>query len=138
MFASGADRRNEILEMVFGNVVNSKVFETIKSVSRVTTEAIDKVTDLGQVVNDVLSGKYGNGVDRWNKLTEEGYDWVRVQNLVNEAKGCAYRREEEVSDAINGTAEATDGLTESTLELNDAILREIGLTEEEIEYLKGI
>lgn len=138
VFASGADRRNEVLEMVFGGVITSKVFDKIESITKVTTEAIEKVTDLGKVVDDVINGKYGNTEERWNKLTEEGYDWIRVQNLVNEKLGNSYRRQEQVTEATEDAAEATGELKEATDELSDALLKEIGLTEEEIEIFRKL
>lgn len=36
------------------------------------------------IANDVISGKYGNGQDRKDKLIAEGYDYIAVQDKVNE------------------------------------------------------
>ena len=32
---------------------------------------------------EVLAGKWGNGVERRNRLTAAGYDYMAVQNIVN-------------------------------------------------------
>lgn len=40
--------------------------------------------DYTMVVMDVIRGKYGNGLERKRKLTEEGYDYKQIQKLVNE------------------------------------------------------
>lgn len=32
---------------------------------------------------EVLAGKWGNGAERRNKLTEAGYDFMGVQSIVN-------------------------------------------------------
>ena len=37
-----------------------------------------------EIVEEVIAGKWGNGTDRKNKLTEAGYDYNTIQNLVNE------------------------------------------------------
>lgn len=42
-------------------------------------------TELKQVVQEVLNGKWGNGVDRKNRLTQAGYNYDVVQAMVNEA-----------------------------------------------------
>lgn len=41
--------------------------------------------ELKQVVQEVLNGKWGNGVDRKNRLTQAGYNYDVVQAMVNEA-----------------------------------------------------
>lgn len=50
----------------------------------------DKVTtglgleDLEKIAHEVIVGKWGNGEDRKNKLTSAGYDYTKVQALVND------------------------------------------------------
>ena len=41
--------------------------------------------ELKKVVQEVLDGKWGNGVDRKNRLTNAGYNYAVVQAMVNEA-----------------------------------------------------
>lgn len=41
--------------------------------------------ELKKVVQEVLDGKWGNGVDRKNRLTQAGYNYDVVQAMVNEA-----------------------------------------------------
>lgn len=36
------------------------------------------------VAREVIAGKWGNGVERRQRLTQAGYDYVKVQKLVNE------------------------------------------------------
>lgn len=38
---------------------------------------------VGEVAQDVVNGKYGNGADRKNRITAEGYDYAAVQARVN-------------------------------------------------------
>lgn len=37
-----------------------------------------------EIAREVIAGKWGNGVDRKNKLTQAGYSYKEVQNRVNE------------------------------------------------------
>jgi len=41
------------------------------------------------LAHEVLEGKWGNGDDRKNRLTEAGYDYTAVQNRVNELCGAS-------------------------------------------------
>lgn len=40
-------------------------------------------SDLMQVAKDVIKGKYGNGKERIDNLTKEGYNYKEVQRVVN-------------------------------------------------------
>ena len=37
-----------------------------------------------EVAKEVLTGKWGNGVERKNKLTQAGYNYTIIQNIVNQ------------------------------------------------------
>lgn len=55
---------------------------TTKSGTAASTEAQKKsVTELAK---EVIAGKWGNGSDRKNRLTQAGYDYTAVQTKVNE------------------------------------------------------
>ena len=109
----------------------SKISEKLKEIGNVAEKVTKPVQDLSEIVDKVINGDLGNTEERWGKLTEMGYDWVKVQNLVNEKLGCTFRRQESVN-------ETTEEAVENTQELNDALLEEIGLTEEEIEVYKKL
>lgn len=53
-----------------GNVVSGNATSSTKSVD--------------EIAREVISGKWGNGLDRRNRLTEAGYSYAAVQNRVNE------------------------------------------------------
>ena len=40
-----------------------------------------------EIANEVLQGKWGNGEDRKKRLTQAGYDYQTVQNIVNQKVG---------------------------------------------------
>lgn len=50
------------------------------------------------VALEILAGKWGNGAERRNKLTEAGYDYMSVQSIVNAL----------VKDGINSVPEVEE------------------------------
>ena len=36
-----------------------------------------------QIADEVIRGKWGNGQDRIDKLTQAGYDYDAIRNIVN-------------------------------------------------------
>lgn len=128
-----ADARNKLLESALGkgftelseklnNIVEpaKKAMDTVKEVST-------SITDLGVVVDDVILGKFGNGQERFDALTEAGQNYYEVQNKVNESLGDAFRYTEEQIQEQNKllgvqqeTTEATSETQEETKELTDA------------------
>ncbi len=45
-----------------------------------------------EIAEEVLAGKWGNGDERRTRLTEEGYDYTAIQNLVNEKLGSTAKK----------------------------------------------
>lgn len=45
-----------------------------------------------QIANEVIEGRWGNGYDRRNRLTQAGYDYYAIQALVNEKLGAQARQ----------------------------------------------
>lgn len=37
-----------------------------------------------EIAKEVIAGKWGNGQDRKNRLQAEGYDYNKIQKIVNE------------------------------------------------------
>ena len=66
----------------------------VQSTSKIITNASD-------VINEVINGKWDVGAKRWDKLTNAGYNWVEVQNGVNETLGSTYRHAEQLSNTID-------------------------------------
>ena len=83
------------------------------------------------VVERVIKGEFGHGKARWNKLTEQGYDWAKVQNMVNEKLGSTVRHMETLTDEQIKNAN-------SLANLSDEQLRAKGYTEEQITALKDL
>lgn len=132
-----SDFRNNFLTKALGNPFEGfleKLDGVITPVEKLTTG----IADLGDITKRVISGEFGNAEKRWNKLTELGYDWKHVQNLVNEELGCSFRR---LTDAEEGTEEYTKAqadLTEQISKLTDAELEALGFTNSEIKTLRTL
>lgn len=101
------------------------------------------IADHEAVVSSVIRGEWGNYHDRWNKLTEAGYDWVHVQNLVNERLGNNKRRTSEYTEWLKNQGKATDKVTEAEseriaalLKMSDAELEAIGYEKEQIKAIR--
>lgn len=167
-----SDARNKLLESALGQSfgeLKKKLQDIVEPVKR-TKDVIDKVTDsmvdLGNIVDEVILGKFGNGQVRFDALTKSGYNWCVVQNKVNEKLGCSYRYTEEqiaaqdkligqqkdLNKSTEAVTETTEESTEATRELteeqkdrikelaklSDAELRAKGYTEDQIEAFREL
>ncbi|MBQ1900870.1 MAG: hypothetical protein II153_08150, partial [Erysipelotrichaceae bacterium] len=53
-----------------------------------------------ELAKEVIQGKWGNGQERKDKLTEAGYDYSEVQGKVNELLASAKKDIEEVAKEV--------------------------------------
>ena len=125
-----SDARNSLLKDVFESPFRG-FQEKLAKITGKTEEFTDKVKDYGAIVDKILNGEYGNGSERWERLTQEGYDWAKAQNLVNEKLGDGTRYAEMLEEAQNE-------LADQTAELTDEKLKELGFTEEEIKLYREL
>ena len=144
-----SDFRNKILEsalgkgfIAIGDTINKVIGPATKATEAIK-DTVDTVSDLGDIVNKVIHGDFGNGQVRFDALTEAGYNWCEVQNKVNEEMGCTFRYTEEQIAAQNEllgtqkkTTESTKEQGEATVELNDKqknhLKTLVRMTEEEL------
>jgi hypothetical protein len=134
-----SDFRNNVLE---GALTLAKPFQElsdkIQSVTKVTEKVNEVLKDYDEIVNRIIGGEFGNGQARWDKLTEMGYDWAHAQNLVNEKLGDSHRYQTDYTEAIEGTNKAQSTTLEQLLKMDEAQLKHIGFTEDEIEAFKEL
>lgn len=133
--------RNAILESALGKnfrTIADKIEGAIapaKKAADTINNVKEAVSDLGDVVNDVILGKFGNGQERIDKLTAAGQNYYRVQNKVNETLGNTFRYTEEqiaAQDKLLGTqSKVTDGTKEEASET-------VKLTDEKKNLIKKI
>jgi hypothetical protein len=105
-------KTGEVIDKITGkiNVITGPINNVATSVSGLTKTA----EEYNQVVNEIINGDWGNTEERWNRLTEAGYDWCHAQNLVNERLGFSLRRATSYTDAQQEMAEATSKNIEMT------------------------
>lgn len=125
-----SDARNTIVEAAMGNPYS----DLAKNIQKVT----DATSDYKDIVDSVIRGNYGNGQPRFDKLASEGYDWARVQNLVNERLGCSFRYTEELTTSQEDLNKEQEKTIESILKMSDAELKKNGLTKEDVKALKEL
>lgn len=61
------------LNIMYNDITNSK-----------NIIVTDKLKSIEEIAQEVISGSWGNGEERKNKLISSGYDYEKVQNKVNE------------------------------------------------------
>ncbi len=95
-----------------------KKFAGISGTAGDSTEEMTKKLEYFQkVVDDVWRGDYGDGEERIKALTDAGYDYATVQDLVNKT---------------------VDGHRLSIEDLSDAQLENLGYTEEQISAIRDL
>ena len=131
--------RNDVLKSALGKGF-TELADKITGVTEPVNKAIAAVEDLGSVVDDVLAGKFGNGDERFDALTEAGKNYYAVQNKVNEALGCAFRYTEDqikAQDEALGTTTAETGATTELTDEKKKLIKEIANLSEEEMRAKG-
>lgn len=126
--------RNGILESALGRGITS-LGDKLNTIIEPASKAVEVVGDLGDIVNKVIRGDFGNGEDRVNALTEAGQNYYRVQNKVNEALGCSKRYTDEQIEAQDKLLGKQGESTEKTEKQKDATVK---LNDEQKERLKTI
>lgn len=125
-----SDARNTIVEAAMGNPYR----DLAKNIQKVTSAT----SDYKDIVDSVIKGDYGNGQPRFDKLTAEGHDWARVQNLVNERLGCSFRYTEELTTSQEDLNKEQAKTIDQILKMSDAELKKNGLTKEDVKALKEL
>lgn len=125
-----SDARNAIVEAAMGNPYS----DLAKNIQKVTSAT----SDYKDIVDSVIRGDYGNGQPRFDKLTAEGHDWARVQNLVNERLGCSFRYTEELTTSQEDLNKEQAKAIKQILKMSDAELKKNGLTKEDVKALKEL
>ena len=66
---------------------NTKIDPTSYINADLPNSKVESLKDLDAIAKEVIAGKWGNGVDRKQRLTEAGYNFSKVQTRVNEMLG---------------------------------------------------
>lgn len=114
----------------------NNVLEPAKKAGKTIKKTVDAVSDLGDVVDEVIGGKFGDGKERFDALTKAGYNWCEVQNKVNEKLGNTFRYTEKQIEAqgksIKGIKEESKETIKLTKEKKNLIKKVANMTEEQM------
>ena len=130
-----ADARNKLIEGAMGSPFG-QLAEKISKVTGATQEMKDVTEKYSEVVNKVIRGDFGNGQTRFDALSKAGYDWMHVQNLVNEQLGCSYRYATDFDEAQQDLNKTQTKTVEQLLQMSDAELKQAGFAKDEVEALR--
>lgn len=75
------------------------VKEAVEKVEKPVEEVVEQAEKFKQIRDEIIQGKWGNGQERIDRLTEAGYAFENLQNGVNETLGATKRYETVMSDA---------------------------------------
>lgn len=107
------------------------VNEEVKKSVEVVEDVTEKAEKFKQITQEILEGKWGNGQERIDRLTAEGYAYENLQNAVNETLHCEKRYEtvmsdneavgEKVAETVQDQANAQVDFKEAIKESNDQL-----------------
>ena len=86
--------------------VKNKAEELTKPVE----DVVEQAEKFKQIRDEIIQGKWGNGQERIDRLTEAGYAFENLQNGVNETLGSTKRYETVMSDAEAVGEKLTDNV----------------------------
>lgn len=141
LMSKSIDSVSELLSK-FGSA-NSKISQAFEAITPPVQKATKALETLDTMVDKVLNGEFGNGHDRYLKLTEAGYNYYQIQNKVNETLGDSFRyadeivkkRDEEIAstDKINAKTTKTVEAKGQEVEVNKELIKSLGqLSDEEL------
>jgi len=111
----------------------------LKSAAKQFDKVSQSLKQYEKLMNNTIRGDWGNGQARYNALTKAGYNYYKVQNMVNEKLGYSFRYSDKVVAArdkeIKGTTKAviaTKDLAKSIETLTEKEMKELGFTNEQI------
>lgn len=133
-----SNARNNLLAGALEGNPLSELADKINTVTGATDAMVTATKNYGDIVDQVLAGKFGNGEERFKALTEAGYDWAHAQNLVNEKLGDSTRHATDYKEAQEDVNKAQATTVEQLVKMNDAQLKTLGFTDAEIEALREL
>ena len=116
----------------------SDLAKRIDEVTQPAQKAAEAVQDFSDVVDKVINGDFGNGEARFKALTEAGYDWAHIQNLVNEKLGDSTRHATDFKESQEDLNKEQATTIDQLLEMSDAQLTAIGFTDDEVKAFREL
>lgn len=150
---SFADWRNGILDGALNLNPFEGVLDKISKITDTAKTALDTLDSLDEIAKRVINMEFKTtDTGRRELLMQEGYNWAKVQNRVNEMLGNSVRHSEDAAEAELKLYQAQHGIVkqqedindarETTIEqliaMSDAELEAIGFTKEEIKAFREL
>lgn len=134
-----SDWRNAILESALGKSLGSlgdnlnKLIKPASKAMDTVKKTADSLVNLDKIATKVIRGDFGNGKERYDKLTEAGINYYKVQEKVNKKLGNSKRFTKEQIEAQDKLIAKQQKSTKQTDEKAAATAK---LTKEQKEQLK--
>lgn len=78
-WGNGEERKNRLTQAGYNySEIQTRVNSMLSNTPNPQKKSVD------EIAKEVIQGKWGNGQDRKNKLTQAGYNYIEVQNKVNQ------------------------------------------------------
>lgn len=121
-WGNGADRKAALAAAGYDYAaVQARVNEILAGASSTPSKTVE------ELAKEVINGKWGNGAERKQRLTEAGYDYAAVQARVNE-----------LMKGQSGSATAAEYYTVKSGDTLSAIAKKYGTTYQQLAKLNGI
>lgn len=143
-------KASEILKQILDPA--EKVKQAFEKLTDPISKSLKAFEDLDTIVSKVIEGSFGNGIERYNKLFVEGYNYYKVQNKVNETLHDSFRYTNEIIEAedkrlgsISTTSDVTAELAvgnkeliKSLKDLTDEEMKSQGYTDDQIKAIQDL
>ena len=125
-----AFKENLFDKSIIGKAIKSFIGDT-KGATKSTEKMADQMKQYGKIVDKVINGDFGNGAARVKALTQAGYDYATIQNLVNKKLGSSVQH-------LSSLTEEQTKNADSLAKMSDAQLKNNGLTEDQIKAIREL
>ena len=125
-----AFKENLFDKSIIGKAIKSFIGD-MKGATKSTEKMADQMKQYGKIVDKVINGDFGNGAARVKALTQAGYDYATIQNLVNKKLGSSVQH-------LSSLTEEQIKNADSLAKMSDAQLKNNGLTEDQIKAIREL
>lgn len=125
-----AFKENLFDKSIIGKAIKSFIGD-MKGATKSTEKMADQMKQYGKIVDKVINGDFGNGAARVKALTQAGYDYATIQNLVNKKLGSSVQH-------LSSLTEEQTKNADSLAKMSDAQLKNNGLTEDQIKAIREL
>lgn len=154
--------RNSILDLVFNEKILgsgedslasyfTSILAPVKEVKEEIASVVNSLEDYQNMAMRVIRGDFGNQGDNGDRnyrkkgVEAAGYEYAKVQNIVNELLGCTVRLQESSAETASELAKETTKLTkkdakyiQTLSKMSDKELAKLGIDSEQIDAIRTL